>query len=194
MCKILSTSLSSRGYWVTAGWITLIGVAERNKRQKEACLPSRSLHLVGEGRQDSTAASAVPGAAAQESASSSSREGDVKPVWLIRKMQGSTLEHVLCLSVIPRGTKDSLTLPGKPYGWSHGYRDPGMGNLKPHRQERFKIPRPPLSSQPCFLLLLLPPPIPYLLSFPFSFPFIFTCFWWWFLLLCFGLRLFLAAG
>lgn len=45
---------------MTAGWITLIGVAERNKRQKEACLPSRSLHLVGEGRPDYTVASVVP--------------------------------------------------------------------------------------------------------------------------------------
>lgn len=45
---------------MVAGWITLIGVAERNKREKEACLPSRSLHLVGEGRPDYKAASMVP--------------------------------------------------------------------------------------------------------------------------------------
>lgn len=45
---------------MSAGWITLIGVAERNKGQKEACLPSRSLHLVEEGRTDYKATSMVP--------------------------------------------------------------------------------------------------------------------------------------
>lgn len=45
---------------MAAGWITLIGVAEGNKREKEACLPSRSLHLVGEGRPDYKATSIVP--------------------------------------------------------------------------------------------------------------------------------------
>lgn len=43
---------------MTSGWITLIGVDERNKRLKEARLPSRSLD--GEGRPDYTAASVVP--------------------------------------------------------------------------------------------------------------------------------------
>lgn len=51
----------------------------------------------------------------QQSASSS-REGDVKPVWLIRKMQGSTLKHVPYSFVIPRGTKDFHILPGEPVG------------------------------------------------------------------------------
>lgn len=46
---------------------------------------------------------------------SSSREGDVKPVWLIRKMQDSALEHVLYSFVIPRGTKDFPILPEEPY-------------------------------------------------------------------------------
>lgn len=112
---------------MAAGWITLIGAAERNKRQKEACLPSRSLQQQ-QGR--GCEASVVN----RENAEFHPRACSL---FIYNPQRHQRLSHSFWRAL-----------------WVNpGCSDPGMGNVKPHRRERLK---PSQSFSLHFLRLLCP--------------------------------------